>query len=150
MALSCLGARALRPAGARFGDAPAARDVKAGTPGPPPRVEPTGNVRDHMEQPRRVGDAKTVSQLKDDIDSGLTGDKNATADPGLSPLGTDDEAAGRPASPERVALAREEEKKIGRLATAADKPKTHAPIMVLIAAIVVIAGVIVLAFYLAR
>ncbi len=103
-----------------------------------------------MEQQRQGGESNTVSQLKDDIDSGRTGDKNATADPGLSPLGTDDEAAGRPASPERVALARQEEKKIGRLATAADKPKTNASIMVLIAAVVVMAAVVVLAFYLAK
>jgi len=103
-----------------------------------------------MEQQRRGSEGNTVSQLKADIDSGLTGDKNATADPGLSPLGTDDEAAGRPASPERVALAREEEKKIGRLAMAADKPRTNAPIMVLIGSILVIAAVVVLAFYLAK
>ncbi len=103
-----------------------------------------------MEQQRRGSEGNTVSQLKADIDSGRTGDKNVTADPGLSPLGTDDEAAGRPASPERVALAREEEKKIGRLATAADKPKTNAPIMVLIGSILVIAAVVVLAFYLAK
>ncbi len=52
----------------------------------------------------------TVAQLKDDIDSGRTGDKVANADPGLSPLGTDDEAAGTPASPERIALARKTER----------------------------------------
>lgn len=50
--------------------------------------------------------APTVTQLKADIDSGRTGDKVPTADPGLSPLGTDDEAAGRPPSAMRVALAR--------------------------------------------
>ncbi len=103
-----------------------------------------------MEQPRRAGDANTVSQLKNDIDSGLTGDKTATADPGLSPLGTDDEAAGRPASPERVAMAREQEKTIGRIATAKDKTENNGSIKVLIGAIVVIAVVVVVAFYLAR
>ena len=55
----------------------------------------------------------TVAQLKNDIDSGRTGDKVAFSDPGLSPLGTDDEAAGRPNSPERIALARATERKIG-------------------------------------
>lgn len=44
--------------------------------------------------------------LKGDIDSGRTGDKVAVFDPGLSPLGTDDEAAGHPPSAFRVALAR--------------------------------------------
>ncbi len=44
--------------------------------------------------------------LKGDIDSGRTGDKVEVFDPGLSPLGTDDEAAGHPPSAFRVALAR--------------------------------------------
>ncbi len=50
--------------------------------------------------------APTVSQLKAEIDSGRTGDKSPAHDPGLSPLGTDDEAAGRPADASRIALAR--------------------------------------------
>ncbi len=48
----------------------------------------------------------TVAQLKADIDSGRTGDKVQVSDPGLSPLGTDDEAGGAPNSPKQVALAR--------------------------------------------
>ena len=48
----------------------------------------------------------TVAQLKADINSGRTGDKVQVSDPGLSPLGTDDEAAGRPNATERVAMAR--------------------------------------------
>ena len=48
----------------------------------------------------------TSQQLKGDIDSGRTGDKTEVYDPGASPLGTDDEAAGRPASSYRVAIAR--------------------------------------------
>jgi hypothetical protein len=48
----------------------------------------------------------TVAMLKADIDSGATGDKVEVFDPGLSPLGTDDEAGGHPNSPQRVALAR--------------------------------------------
>ena len=51
----------------------------------------------------------TAAMLKADIDSGRTGDKNPVFDPGLSPLGTDDEAAGRPPSGLRVALARRTE-----------------------------------------
>lgn len=47
--------------------------------------------------------------LKADIDSGRTGDKNPGFDPGLAPLGTDDEAAGTPPSAFRVALARQYE-----------------------------------------
>jgi hypothetical protein len=44
--------------------------------------------------------------LQADIDSGRTGDKNPVFDPSLAPLGTDDEAAGHPPSPARVAEAR--------------------------------------------
>ena len=55
---------------------------------------------------------QTAQQLKGDIDSGHTGDKipESTSengfDPGLATLGTDDEAAGTPNTPEQVALAR--------------------------------------------
>src|SRR3954454_23185261 len=44
--------------------------------------------------------------LKADIESGRTGDKVGVLDPSLSSLGTDDEAAGRPPSAFRIALAR--------------------------------------------
>jgi hypothetical protein len=54
-------------------------------------------------------DRSTTAQLKADIDSGRTGDKNEVFDPGLSPLGTDDEAAGHTPSAERVNLARQQE-----------------------------------------
>jgi hypothetical protein len=48
----------------------------------------------------------TTAMLKADINSGRTGDKAEVFDPGLSTLGTDDEAAGHPPSPFRIALAR--------------------------------------------
>ncbi len=51
----------------------------------------------------------TTAMLKADIDSGRTGDKVEVYDPGLSQLGTDDEAAGRPPSAFRIALARQTE-----------------------------------------
>jgi hypothetical protein len=51
----------------------------------------------------------TTAMLKADIDSGRTGDKVAHYDPGLSQLGTDDEAAGNAPTPDRVALARKTE-----------------------------------------
>ena len=44
----------------------------------------------------------TVAQLKDDIDQGRTGDRARSGDPGLSMLGTDDEAGGHPNSPELI------------------------------------------------
>ena len=47
--------------------------------------------------------------LKADIDSGSTGDKIAHYDVGMAQLGTCDEAAGTPPTPERIALARKAE-----------------------------------------
>ncbi|BAU93824.1 hypothetical protein MPPM_5219 [Methylorubrum populi] len=58
----------------------------------------------------------TSAQLKAEIDAGRTGDKIPAHDPGLSPLGTDDEAAGKPSSPSRIALARDEETRPRRVA----------------------------------
>lgn len=63
-----------------------------------------------IKAPAPVDDAKpNVAMLKGDIDSGRTGDKNQVFDPGLSPLGTDDEAGGTPPTPARVRLARLQE-----------------------------------------
>ncbi len=54
----------------------------------------------------------TTQQLKSDIDSGKTGDRAVEGfDLGLSTLGTDDEAAGSPNTPEQVAMARALEKR---------------------------------------
>lgn len=64
-----------------------------------------------MDGPPRT-EGSTSAQLKGDIDSGRTGDKNAVFDPALSPLGTDDEAAGTPPSSERVDLARHQESSV--------------------------------------
>lgn len=49
----------------------------------------------------------TTQQLKNDIDTGKTGDKiDQGYDPGLASLGTDDEAAGTPPTQQEIALAR--------------------------------------------
>jgi hypothetical protein len=53
--------------------------------------------------------APTSSRLRGDIDRGRAGDKVDVADPAAAPLGTDDEAAGTPASPEAVETAHREE-----------------------------------------
>ncbi len=54
----------------------------------------------------------TTQQLKSDIDTGQTGDKVVEGfDPGLSTLGTDDEASGTPNTPEQVAMARKLERR---------------------------------------
>lgn len=67
-------------------------------------LPPTQTIR--SIDPPPPSDNPTTAQLKGDIDSGRTGDKVGVFDPGLSPLGTDDEAAGTPAEPHRIRLAR--------------------------------------------
>jgi hypothetical protein len=67
-------------------------------------MPPTQTIRP-MDAPPDSS-APTTAQLKGDIDSGRTGDKTELFDPGMSPLGTDDEAAGTPAEPHRIRLAR--------------------------------------------
>jgi hypothetical protein len=65
------------------------------------------------------------AMLKADIDSGATGDKVNAFDPGLSMLGTDDEAAGTPNSAARVNLARQQESKQRFQAGAAKSGEAH-------------------------
>ncbi|WP_336491273.1 hypothetical protein [Methylobacterium nigriterrae] len=67
-----------------------------------------------------ASDRPTTAQLKADIDRGRTGDKIDHYDPGLSQLGTDDEAAGRPNAPDRIAQARASEAASPRVRDAAD------------------------------
>ena len=51
--------------------------------------------------------AATVEQLRRGTDQGRTRDKVPGFDPAAAPLGADEEAAGTPVSPERVAIDRE-------------------------------------------
>lgn len=57
---------------------------------------------------------KTTDRLRADIDSGRTGDKIDFPDPAMSPLGTDDEAAGTPPTPAQIRAAAEAELRPGR------------------------------------
>src|SRR3954471_24830501 len=68
-----------------------------------PDVPPAQTIKPVSPPP--PSDQPTTAMLKADIDSGRTGDKIGELDPGLSSLGTDDEAAGRPPSALRIALA---------------------------------------------
>src|SRR5215218_3123093 len=72
-----------------------------------PDIPPAHTIK--PVDPPPPSDQPTSAMLKADIDSGRTGDKVGVLDPGLSILGTDDEAAGRPPSPFRIALARYQE-----------------------------------------
>jgi hypothetical protein len=75
-----------------------------------PRHEDPTELEPRPRPPRDDGPRATVAQLRQDIDSGATGDKVPVLDPALAPLGTDDEAAGFPPSPEMVAALREAER----------------------------------------
>ena len=93
----------------------------------------------------------TTAMLKADVDSGRTGDKNPVFDPGLATLGTDDEAAGRPPSTVRVALARRLEtvqrwSKGARRAGAAHN-KLDGPALGFIAFIVAVAAILVVGIW---
>ena len=70
-------------------------------------IPPTHTIKPVDAPPQ--SDNPTTAMLKADINSGRTGDKVEVYDPGLSQLGTDDEAAGRPPSAFRIALARQNE-----------------------------------------
>jgi succinate dehydrogenase / fumarate reductase cytochrome b subunit len=75
-------------------------------------------------KPAAVRRTPAAQELKGLIDSGRTGDKVSFPDPGATPLGTDDEAAGTPDTPARVAMAiRQELKK-----SWANNPSCPAPV----------------------
>ena len=68
----------------------------------------------------------TLAQLKNDIDMGRTGDRARTGDPGLSMLGTDDEAGGHPNSPELIDQMRTlEQSRSNAGADSAQAPAVH-------------------------
>jgi hypothetical protein len=67
-----------------------------------------------MREPERGDSGRsaigpTSAQLRNDIDSGRTGDKIAGFDPAAAPLGSDEEAAGTPPAPGLIAQTRAEE-----------------------------------------
>jgi len=94
-----------------------------------------------MTDGRPAARGATLEQLRADIDSGRTGDKVPAPDPAIAPLGTDDEAAGQPPSPEIIDLARKLENR--RVRHAAERGIGSAWIMIVFT---VFAGVALVAF----
>ena len=86
-------------------------------------VPPTRTIKPIDASPE--SDRPTTAMLKADIDSRATGDKTEVYDPGLSPLGTDDEAAGRPPSAKRIAMARHYERFERWIRNARKAPGAH-------------------------
>jgi hypothetical protein len=54
-----------------------------------------------MPEHKRTPEPPTVDRIRADISSERTGEKVAFPDPAAAPLGTDDEAAGHPPTPEQ-------------------------------------------------
>lgn len=79
----------------------------------PDRKDPT------TPRPRKT--AANPLTPRDDIDAGRTGDKVGFPDPAAGPLGTDDEAAGNPISPEQLHLARRAERACGAASPDAER-----------------------------
>ncbi|GJD54695.1 hypothetical protein MTDSW087_04134 [Methylobacterium dankookense] len=88
-------------------------------------------------------DRPTSAMLKADIDSGATGDKVCHYDPGMAQLGTCDEAAGTPPTPERIALARRTEAATPAVRAAADPQGRRAWVLPAFVAFVAMAALII-------
>lgn len=73
-------------------------------PGTSPEMPPTHTINPIDTPP--PSDNPTMAMLKADINSGATGDKTEVFDPGMAMLGTCEEAAGTPTTPEQVRIAR--------------------------------------------
>src|SRR4051794_38368583 len=70
--------------------------------------------------------APTTAKLKHDINRGRGGDKVDGFDPAAAPLGTDEEAAGTPPSPEAVAQASKHEIVDAPVSSSERKDSDHA------------------------
>ena len=71
----------------------------------------------------------TSAQLRHAITTGQSRDKVSNIDPAAAPLGTDDEAAGRPPSRDEIRLAAQEELKSDPVPS---QPLERSPIIILI------------------
>ena len=97
---------------------PKQRQTGAGTPAD--RQAQMGQRAPGQRAPDEARPGSTSAQLKNDINSGMTGDKVNYFDPAAAPLGTDDEAAGTPPTPEEIHQARMAERSAPMDAPGAD------------------------------
>jgi hypothetical protein len=102
-----------------------------------------------IPRPAPVDDpVPNAALLKADIDTGRTGDKNEVFDPGLSALGTDDEAGGAPVTPAQVKRARVQETRWrwpwGRPKTSAAHNKSDAGVLYGFVGLIVLIGAVLL------
>ena len=75
---------------------PSPKGGPAALPGPAARANAEADAR------RASGDTATAAMLKNDIDSGRTGEKVAVLDVGMANLGTCEEASGTPLTPQQL------------------------------------------------
>lgn len=95
-----------------------------------------------------------TAQLKEQVDRGVSADKVNFPDPAAAPLGTDDEAAGNPAGPGRVAASMRAEDRAGRTASDKGRPRqgerhVAGPVRIIAITVIVLAiigGLLVVAF----
>lgn len=71
-----------------------------------PRHDDPTEIEPRPQPASDRGPGSTTAQLKQDIDSGATGDKVAVIDVGMANLGTGAEASGFPMTPEMIELDR--------------------------------------------
>ncbi len=89
--------------------------------------------------------APTTDQLRDDIDSGRTGDKVAAADPAAAPLGTDAEAGGTTPTAQERALAAKQPR-----LSPSERPHPPSGIAIYLALLLAVAVALILILSLAR
>jgi len=90
----------------------------------------------------------TTARLRHDIDRGRGGDKVDNVDPAAAPLGTDDEAAGKPPSPAEVNLAYQQE--VGRGVSSERKRDVDHGVAIWLAAVLALSCALLAAIYFIR
>jgi hypothetical protein len=91
---------------------------------------------------------QTIARLRHDIDRGRGGDKVDNIDPAAAPLGTDDEAAGKPPTAAEVELAYKHE--VGRGVSSERKSDQDHGVAILVSVVLVWIGALLSAIYFLR
>ncbi len=88
------------------------------------------------ERKSSASEVSTSAQLRHGITTGQSRDKISNIDPSAAPLGTDDEAAGKPPTSEEIRLAAQEELKSDPVPS---QPLEPSPIIALVGAAILLA-----------
>lgn len=123
----------------------AAQKGSAAQQGPVAQDGPAARAIAEAEARREQGGTATAAMLKNDIDSGRTGEKVAVLDVGAAPLGTCEEASGTPLTPQQLHQLREMEVKTPDPVKPGQGQSEGRTWIVPIVAVVVVLAVVVLA-----